>query len=472
MLRAILGLLFALGLMAYLGYGFLRLVLARTRKGERRTLQLSLSLPLGMGLLCVGMIGLSLAGIQYSFVTITLLLIPAFVAHLGARAMENRRGGRDADRMEQAAGVRLLPMRVSAILLIIVATIVFAATFVEPIAEVDAIAHWAFHAKVFFQDRTAIAPFLTKGGAGAGVSHWPPLLPLVQTWSHIAMGEYDDRAVKLIFPVFYLALLGILFGVLRRWHGRENAFALLLLPATLPALIMPFPAGSVASAYADLPMALFLAAACGPLLAWTERRERGQLLLAALIVAGALWVKREGIAFATVSIAAVWLFGLFNRERRQWCHELVSVFLFTGIVASSLLIQVAYKNHFPGPFSGESIDPTLLLRTEGIGRLLRCARYMAIEAANPSRWGFLWLLLGLLFLLRLRRLGDRTILLLLTLLAGQIAAALIGMAVSEFSPERIARLDMRRFLIQVAPIATIAIGMLVAAPGRRSPLNR
>jgi hypothetical protein len=334
----------------------------------------------------------------------------------------------------------------------------------EPIAEVDALAAWALHAKVFFFERTALPPFLTDGAAGEGVLHWPPLVPLAQTWGHLAIGRYDDRWVKLLFVAFYAALLGTTGTTLRRLGGGAWGRALLLPLATVPAMIVPFPAGSVASAYSDVPLAAFLAGTSAALLLWTIQRSRRWLLLAALLAASTLWVKREGIAFAAVATGCVWVFGMFGRGEQVGSRRgrIAPVLLFTAIVAASLGFQAVYKAYFPGPFTGDAIAPARWLSGAGVARFGANVVNLLVEAAHPARWGLLWILFAALVLARPGRLAARTPALVIALLAGQILAALAGMTMSAYSPERIARLDTRRVLLHVAPLAALGIGLLAA----------
>ncbi|MBD3161236.1 MAG: hypothetical protein GF346_03505 [Candidatus Eisenbacteria bacterium] len=452
----VVGLLGSLLFAVAVGDGCLRLLLGRQRGRFPRAARIGLAFALGEAAISLWMIGLGFAGLRFSVAAV----LPLAVVPLLARLRERGRG-RSVGEKAPAGGPRLLPVPVAAALIIASSAVVLLGSFQEPIAEVDAVAHWAMHAKVFTYERTAFPPFLTAGGVGEGVSHWPPLLPLAQTWSHLVMGAYDDQLIKGIFPAFYLAVLAVLLGTLRRFLPRGPVLAGVVLWATLPSLIVPFPAGSVASAYADAPLSLFLVATAAALLFWVLDRSNRSLILAGICAAAALWMKREGIAFAGVSLVGVWIGLLFGgREIRS--RSFPAAVGFTMIVAASVAVQMLYKARFPGPFTGDPIDLGFLLSAEGIERTARSGGYLLREAFHPGRWGFLWISLAFLGIARVRRIADRPIRLLLFLLAGQLAAALVGMAVSEFSIERIAHLDMRRVLIQVAPLAAMAIAFLAS----------
>ena len=449
----------SIGFAIVVGDGLLRIVLGGETRRFPWAPRLAFAFALGEAAIVLWMILLSLAGLRFSVAAILPLAVVAILARLRER---NRM--LEADAAPGDPGPRLLPVPVAAILLAAAAGVVFLGSFQEPIAEVDAIAHWAMHAKVFAHDRTALPVFLTAGGVGDGVSHWPPLLPLAQTWSHLAMGAYDPRLIKGIFPLFYLAILALLAGALRRHLPRGPVLAGVVLWATLPALVVPFPAGSIASAYADAPLSLYLAATAAALLAWVLDRSNRSLVLAGILAGAALWLKREGLVFAGVAVAGVWIRLLFFGGRRRGARALASGALFSMIVIASIALQALYKSRFPGPFTGDPIDLGALLSAGGLRRIAESAGYLIREGLHPGRWGFLWIGFVLLVFARIRRIADPPVALLLFLLAGQLAAALAGMAVSEFAIERIARLDMRRVLIQVAPLAAMAIAFL-ASPG-------
>lgn len=472
MVVKLLGLLAALLLLTCLGYGPVRLLLGPAGRRTTWPELLGLSFALGMGVLSCALILYSLSGLRFSVGAVLPLLVLPAMCLLAARQREGLAvdGDETARAIPAGAASSLLPVPVSLGLLIAATCVVFLGCGLEPITEMDAVAHWALHAKAFYHDGSALPPFFTSGGAGEGVSHCPPLFPLVQTWQHMVMGAYDDQLVKFGLPFIYLALLGTVYGGLVRLLPRRFSLALLLVLATLPAMVVPFPAGAVATAYADVPLALYVAAVTGLLVAWVARDDERALVLAALLAAAALWVKREGLAFAGVATIVVLIFSVTTRRGKLW-QRLGFAALFIAVVIASLLLQVIYKQHFPGAFTGEDVDLARLLSAEGISRVLTSAGYLLREVVNPTRWGFLWLLLGLFLILRFRLLRDRVVLVPLLLLAGQLAASLVGMALSEFAVERIAQLDMRRVLIQVAPIGTIALALLAAGGGITRPAS-
>lgn len=482
-LRGAFGILGAVVVAWAVGAAVLRLVLGRAVREVGHGARLALSFMLGISSLAIWMVALSLAGIAWSAPLVG--GVPVLAA-LAARAWMRRAEGarqrgeseagpeagaapRDALREtppDAAATASSPPRRVhraSGWILAGAALVCALGCLLEPIAEQDAVAAWGFHAKVFFFERTACPPFLTSGAAGSAILHAPPLVPLAQAWGHLAMGAYDDRIVKLLFVAFYLAMLGVVSSALRTAWASASARTLLVPLATTPALIVPFPAGSVASAYADVPVAAFIAGTSAALVRWQSSREIRWLVVAALLAAAAPWVKREGLAFAAIAVCVVGLFAWNDRGRTPRAR--IGAFAsFAGIVATSLAMQAVYNSHFPGPFAGESLEPARLASAEGIARVGLNLRNLVMEAVQPMRSGILWILFAAVALARIRRVAERPAAIVLTLLGGQLFALAVGMALSEYSPERIATLDTRRVLLHIAPLAALAMG-LMAAPG-------
>jgi hypothetical protein len=496
---AYLRLALALGFVGVLGYGALWLVdvlLPTPRQASLRAggaaLRRAYAFALGMGVTASGMLLLSWLHIRLSMLAIIPLgALPVCVYMIRRKIDRGRRpasapaAGSKGPRPEPSGPSfecrDLLPKRLVVVLLGAAVAVVVLTCFLEPIVEVDPTAGWALHAKVFYYERTALPPFLTCGAAGPYVSHWPPVVPLVQTWGHIAMGAYDDRAIKLVFAVAFLALLALVYGTLREYLTSFTALAMVFMLATVPAIAVPFPAGSVASAHADVPFALFLTGVAASLAAWAETRQTKAVALAGLLAAFAVWVKVEGLAFAVVSLFCVWLFWAVGRARSRTqsraegqaagptqnaagsgAGTLVHPLLYSALIVISLALYTLYKAQFRAPIVGEAFDLGKVLAPETVVAALKIAAFTCLEAVNPGRWGFIWILLALLVILRSRHLARPLIAMPLLLIIGQVACAIVVMAASGLSPDYWAFHTVRRVLIHVAPTAVIVVGLMAS----------
>ncbi|MFH1220197.1 MAG: glycosyltransferase family 39 protein [Candidatus Eisenbacteria bacterium] len=465
--------LLALAFVVVLGYGVVATVLGRLIRLLPRVELLSYSLALGVGVLGAGMLILSTLHVPFSLPTILWVGAAPLALLLRLRLLKPRDTARatgsdpgsGAPAQEGFSCAIALPRPLVYSLLAVTLAFVLIGCLSEPTAEVDAVGAWALHAKVFFYERTAFPEYLTSGACGPVVSHWPPLLPLLETWIHLGMGGYDDLKVKVVFFLIYAAMLGLVFGTLKRLIGASYGAAMLVLIATAPAIIVPFPSGSVASAHADVPLAMFLAGTTGLLISWLARDNLRYLLLASLLVASAMWLKREGLVFACISGALVCFLAL-RRAGRSRRARIMPALLFTLAPVVSVFLLGLYKSRFPGAFAGDTLEIGRFLSAESALRFVKLAGYLALEAVNPVKWGFLWLLLLTLVTLRVRQAGSRIIALPLAVMVGHVAVALAFMAISGYSVRHHVNLDMRRVLIQIAPVAALTVGLLSASSER------
>jgi len=215
-IRAILGLCFS----NFVGYGLLRVILGRSMGRLSRLESLGYSFAVGLGAVGAYLIVLSVLRLRFSLALVLALAVIPLGSLLTGRGSASEEqpanGGRGVPRF--CAG-DLLPRKVSMVVIAVFVGLTFVGSLNEPIAEVDSAAAWALHAKVFFAEGTALPTYLTSGGCGRFVSHWPPLFPLMQASTYLAIGAFDDHAVKITFPFLFVALLGVVYGVLRRYLG-------------------------------------------------------------------------------------------------------------------------------------------------------------------------------------------------------------------------------------------------------------
>jgi hypothetical protein len=179
----------------------------------------------------------------------------------------------------------------------------------RPLFAWDAWSQWATKAKVWAGLRD-IVPFVgfddwlaRKPGYTDTAPHYPPAIPLLQTWMALALGRWDDALVNLPWLAAFVALGLGLFGQLRRL-GTGTSWAIV---ATYLALSLPLLNVHVALAgYADFHIAAVYALAVLALADWEERGGRGALLL--LVATGCLLplLKIPGVAWlGTLAVGLV-----------------------------------------------------------------------------------------------------------------------------------------------------------------------
>lgn len=179
----------------------------------------------------------------------------------------------------------------------------------------DAWAIWLLKAKAFYLDG-GVSPFLSRIHEFNTQPGYPLLVPLYGTWLYTAAGGVQDNAAKLMTPLFYLALLGVFYGLAGRCGERRAAALFTAMLASAPI------AGHAAFAhagYADTPLSVYILAAGGFLYAWHGSDRLRDLGLASVSGTAAAWTKNEGLPVlaAVAALAAARLF-LRRASRRAW----------------------------------------------------------------------------------------------------------------------------------------------------------
>ena len=137
--------------------------------------------------------------------------------------------------------------------------------------------------------------------------HYPIGLPSLMAGALDLGGE---PAVKVIGPLFATALAAIVLGSIHRsaasWIAMLTVAAMLAVPYTL---------GHMLDAFADMPMTAFYVASAVYLTQYLRSRDRGLLLLSALLLGATALMRWEAPLLFAVSFGALLFFGRLSRLR-------------------------------------------------------------------------------------------------------------------------------------------------------------
>lgn len=183
---------------------------------------------------------------------------------------------------------------------------VIASTLFVPVRGDDAISIWLYRAKVVtLLDRLPLDladPYYLGGAAPA----YPIFLSLAAAWTPMVSGEWHETLAILPWPLFYISLLLLTAGGLRRLIGGLPAWIATYLVASLPLLLIH----ASRPGYADLPLAVFLTATILHLILWHESRLRSDFVFAIVFALAAACLKREGPPLALIAVAGFLLTNL------------------------------------------------------------------------------------------------------------------------------------------------------------------
>jgi hypothetical protein len=278
---------------------------------------------------------------------------------------------------------------------------------------------------------------------------------LTLAWALVALGGVYERWAKLLLPLWYLALLLIVWAQLGRWASARSAACWTLLLASTPLLLDHATIGN-----ADLPLACALAMAAVALSNYCLGGRSADFVAGMLAVVLAASIKSDGLYLGVVMLGLASVIaeigGVGQREqapyRRQRRTLLLGAILIGGVLALLTLLRDPR-----GPAEGLAALPDLLrLRAnDTLSELLAATVFSANNSARGllgGGFGLFWIVCGGAIVLRyaiiLRDQACRF--LLLSLIAG---IALYGVQVL-LHPPSASSLD--RYLLHLMPLAILA----------------
>jgi hypothetical protein len=179
----------------------------------------------------------------------------------------------------------------------------------QPLYPWDAWTQWATKARVWFELGHQV-PFVTADAwvAGDGAAYFdaaptnPPTLPLLQVWTCVALGRWDDALMNLPWWLFAVALTLAVAGSLRRL-GAPHAYA--LAGAYIVASIPLANAHVALAGYSDLPLAACYCTATLAFLHWHAMRHRSDALLALFLAVACTQLGAPGLAWTLTLVPGI-----------------------------------------------------------------------------------------------------------------------------------------------------------------------
>jgi hypothetical protein len=163
---------------------------------------------------------------------------------------------------------------------------------------------------------------------------YPPLVPILDASSFHAMGSADVVTLHLQFWLIAVALVWTVAGVLS-----EIVAPWILWPFIVLAVVLPRVGDRLISPQADIPLDALLVGSVAVLLLWLVEPRPWPLPVLAILLAGAVTTKREGLLFAACLLAAAFA-ATSDRIRQAW-PRLAAVAVVTGAVVVPWRLWIA-----------------------------------------------------------------------------------------------------------------------------------
>lgn len=333
----------------------------------------------------------------------------------------------------------------------------FFRALVKPIEAYDAIAIYAIRSKIFYLSRSIPRDYFYNIGLLFPHPDYPLNIPLSETFVYLFLGNLNDQLVKIIFPLYFVAILGILYFSIRRFGSRTYALIFTFILATIPQFN-----NFATNAYIDLPLAYYCFAGALFLFYWFKETARAEFLyISAVMTALASWTKNEGLLYCVANILLFFVF-LFINRRSIKKKDVLNGLLYIGIVLLILAPWLWVK--FTMNLVNSDVGSTTLGQLNIIKQSYKIWPIFyefQRQIFGPKKWNILWIIVMLSAVIYHKKIFVKdqryiTISLMLTV-SGYVFAYLIGQREIGF----LVTTTWSRFMIHFLPLVVYWLAYLL-----------
>lgn len=309
-----------------------------------------------------------------------------------------------------------------------------------PLVAIDARAIWSYHARIILDTGRYPAPELADPGLVVQHPRYPPLLPMAEAATGFLAGSSDDRVLRLVPTVFFLALVALLLGELPRRDPRFG-FSLVGIYVLMPTLLLSRTAGADAG-LADIALSLYVALSVLSL-------EAGEDAQAGAFAAAAALTKNEGLVLGALLMLSAWL-----RGRRSRRGSVIFTLAFALPLLPWMLIQQqianSYDEHYLQRLAAGALGPALARLPGLLLEMLRLGLFA------PQRDVVFWWIV-LVFWWASKRRSEVLTQGRLWIVPAYLMAVWLVYGLSPWSGVVQVQASMTRILLHVAPLALLGL---------------
>ncbi|MBL7068765.1 MAG: glycosyltransferase family 39 protein [Candidatus Omnitrophica bacterium] len=276
----------------------------------------------------------------------------------------------------------------------------FFRALIKPLESYDGIAIYAVRAKVFYEAGGIPQDFFNVITKLFPNSSYPPLLPISESWIYAFMGNFNDLLVKIIFPLYFIAILVVFYFALKELFGRRSALIFTFILAAIPQFNKFSSIG-----YADFILTFYFTAGFLYLFNWMRTRRVRYLILSAVLLGLSCWTKTEGWALFLACAFILFLFVSLNLkgERKGYLKLIlfISAVLVIGLPWVHIVDTVQLENEAYG--SGTFGLNRLFTAFLNLDRCPRIAYEFQKQFFGPKKWNIIWIIFLALFALNLKK---------------------------------------------------------------------
>jgi hypothetical protein len=269
----------------------------------------------GLGVLSYEMFLTGLLRVPFSVAGITvpqLVLMAVLAAVMYARLKPSRMRAPEERGGVGIKGFEVVLAAVMAVWVLLKIGFVFYESVNRPIYSWDTWANWSAGAKFFFYSRGLVLDPSSEHFFGAGYRAFlghPLHSVLLQVYSALWLGAFDEIYVKSWTPFYFVSMLGIVYVALKReagvFYGVAGAFSL---------ASFPFLTWHAQDAYSDFPLSWYSLAAFVTFWRYMLTGNGRFLVLSGALSGMGMFVKNEGLFFVMALGAVLVLYSIFERK--------------------------------------------------------------------------------------------------------------------------------------------------------------
>jgi hypothetical protein len=206
------------------------------------------------------------------------------------------------------------------------------ACLLAPLNDWDGLCVWGLKAKILYYDTVRTTDYFQNQQYAFSMGVYPLLWPLMYTWVCTVLGSWDDLGMLILNPINFIVFIVLLYCMLRRFAARTVALAITAVMASLPTLLHYVECGQ-----GDVPMMLISGASLFCLFDWMQHRRTDSILLAAVLMGGALFTKTEGVIIFGAHLCAALLsifVGTQPTERKRLLGQFAVYFAIAAVMAA------------------------------------------------------------------------------------------------------------------------------------------
>lgn len=263
----------------------------------------------------------------------------------------------------------------------------------------DGVMNFGIKAKAFLLAGGVPLPYFADLSREWTHMNYPLFIPLLEAWVYRIMGALNERLIMVLFLGFFLSLVAIFYTSVRSRRSHLHSLGFTILLCTIPVSLT-----QSALAYADLPLAAFILGSSAFLYYWLHSKRPQDLLMAAVLAALCIWVKREGAVFWLLNLGAVsaWACLASGHSLARRLKALAIYLLPSAVLAPWVLFITSL-----GLPDTDFLPISVASVVSNLDRVPMIAGWLATDLSSVARWSILWWMFSLvIFVPSVRRFSS------------------------------------------------------------------